>query len=252
MYILFFVILLFLLTFSKKKVETFDRSVVMLVARYNEDLNWLREEPFNKYKYIVYNKGKNQQYYKSDKFKYEIKLENVGREGHSYLQYIIDSYYDLSDFTFFLPGSTDSINKLERAKRLVREIESSQTTDLFGCILLDKSVNETYRYTIWTNYLATHENNKKLNSDDSMKPSLIQPYGKWFETRFNNQNIDSKCFTNNALFGITKETILKKSKNYYQDLIKDLEGHHNPETGHYFERSWETIFYPYSSMKYTY
>jgi hypothetical protein len=250
MCILFLIFILFLsILYSRKRIETFETCVI-LVARYNEDLNWLKEEPFNKYEYVVYNKGHNEDYYKSDKFKYEIKLENVGREGHSYLKYIIDHYDKLDDFTFFLPGSTDSKNKLDRAKRMVNELKNN--TDLFACILLDKSVNETFKDHIWSKYLATHENNKNLNSDDSMKPSDIQPYGKWFETRFNNRNIDSKCYTNNALFGVSKQTIHNKSKAYYEELIKDLEGHHNPETGHYFERSWETVFYPYTNMKYVY
>ena len=86
MCILFLIFILFLsILYSRKRIETFETCVI-LVARYNEDLNWLKEEPFNQYEYVVYNKGHNEDYYKSDKFKYEIKLENVGREGHSYLK----------------------------------------------------------------------------------------------------------------------------------------------------------------------
>ena len=43
--------------------------VEIVVARYNEDLEWIKNEPFNKYKYTVYNKGPNENYVKTEKFK---------------------------------------------------------------------------------------------------------------------------------------------------------------------------------------
>jgi hypothetical protein len=53
----------------------------------------------------------------------------------------------------------------------------------------------------------------------------------------------------NSIFGITTETILKKPKSFYEELIKQVNDHHNPETGHYFERAWESVFYPYINSK---
>ena len=32
-------------------------NIEVVVARYNEDLSWTLEEPFNKFQYTVYNKG---------------------------------------------------------------------------------------------------------------------------------------------------------------------------------------------------
>lgn len=53
------------------------------------------------------------------------------------------------------------------------------------------------------------------------------------------------------MFIITKETILNKEKSY-EHLLNQVNTHHNPETGHYFERSWETVFYPYSNVKHVF
>jgi hypothetical protein len=91
-----------------------------------------------------------------------------------------------------------------------------------------------------------------MNTNVSMKLSDIRPYGKWYEDTFNNVNNDSKCFTQNSMFGLTKNTILKNPKTYYTNLIEQVNKHHNHETVHYFERSWETVFAPYSDVKYVY
>ena len=43
----------------------------IIVSRYNEDLNWTKEEPFNRFSYIVYNKGNNDNFEKSIYFSKE-------------------------------------------------------------------------------------------------------------------------------------------------------------------------------------
>ena len=62
--------------------------IELVVSRYNEDLEWLKEEPFNKYRVICYNKGKNDDFYKPPNMRI-VNLENVGREGHTYIYHIL-------------------------------------------------------------------------------------------------------------------------------------------------------------------
>ena len=57
----------------------------LVVARYNEDVNWLKKVPKN-INIILYNKGKD-----DIQFKF-IKLDNIGRESHTYLYHIINNY----------------------------------------------------------------------------------------------------------------------------------------------------------------
>ena len=70
-------------------------NVELVIARYNEDLSWLNKVK-NK-KITIYNKGE------SIKEKY-IKLDNIGRESHTYLYHIINNYDNLSDITIFSQG----------------------------------------------------------------------------------------------------------------------------------------------------
>lgn len=71
------------------------RDAMVVVARSWENLHWLDglNRPF-----IIYNKGD-----EDVKHPY-IRLPNVGRDIGTYLQYIVDNYNNLSDFTFFLQG----------------------------------------------------------------------------------------------------------------------------------------------------
>jgi hypothetical protein len=244
-YILILLLLLALL--YKPHIEYFNgNDSVIVIARYNENLEWLKEAPFNNLHYIVYNKGDNENYYKSDKFIKQVQLNNVGRETHTYLSHIIDNYDKLNSFIIFFPGSIELENRHNRAKQLINDIiETNYEQDIFACVPFDKPVLEVYSdFTIDT-YLSSNELNKEANKDAKMLPSEIRPFSKWYETLFGNINADSKCFTQNSMFGIKKNTILLKPKSYYEKLLLQVNKHHNHETVHYFERAWETVFYPH-------
>jgi hypothetical protein len=57
-----------------------NNHIELVISRYNEDLEWLKEEPFNKYPSICYNKGKNLDFYRPKNMKV-VNIENVGRCG---------------------------------------------------------------------------------------------------------------------------------------------------------------------------
>lgn len=238
---------------SMESQSNSNSAAQIVIARYNEDLQWLREEPFNEYDYVIYNKGDNKSYYKSSRCLDEIDLPNVGRETHTYLTHIINYYDDnsLASFTFFVPGSLELEHKHDRAKTLFETFSYSPATDLFACNMLADPVREVFNDFVIDSYVSSNEKNKTLNTAASMKMADIRPYGQWFDKKFEGANRDSKCFPVNAIFGLTKETIMKKPKSYYENLLKEVDHHHNHESGHFFERAWETVFYPYENVKYT-
>jgi len=55
----------------------------IVVARYNENIEWTKQFT----NVIIYNKGEKLE----DEF-YQVFLNNVGREGHTYYKYIYDNY----------------------------------------------------------------------------------------------------------------------------------------------------------------
>ena len=72
-----------------------NNDVLIVVARYNEDVSWTRQF----HNVIIYNKGNELVGYDN-----VIKLDNVGREPHTYYKHIYDNYDNLNEYTIFLQG----------------------------------------------------------------------------------------------------------------------------------------------------
>ena len=69
-------------------------------------MNWTTTAPFNKYKYIVYNKGDNEDYNKTNVLR-SYNIKNQGKCDHTYLYHIVHNYHNLSEIVVFLPGCLD-------------------------------------------------------------------------------------------------------------------------------------------------
>jgi hypothetical protein len=224
---------------------------VMVISRYQEDLKWLEQEPFNQIPYIVYNKGKNDTYSKTKQFLYEVKLPNVGREAHTYLYHIIENYDQLSNLTIFLPGSADLPNKFERSKQMLNEIiRTNYTHDYFAClrsIPIIRIRDEQFQIDY---YESSHALNKESENND-IAQSAIRPFGKWHNHWFQEKN-DVPCFTTNSIFALLRTTIRNKPESFYQSMLEEVDKHSNHETVHFLERSWETVFHPLSNPLYLY
>ena len=60
-------------------------------------------------------------------------------------------------------------------------------------------------------------------------------------------NINTKHYIYNGIFSVSKKDILQHNVNRYKKIINGLNKHSNPEEGHYVERSWAAIFYPFNN-----
>jgi hypothetical protein len=221
---------------------TFYKNQEIVIARYNENLNWINEEPFNRHPIIIYNKSNNDNFASSDNIKKVVNLPNVGRETNSYFYHIIENYDNLADITIFLPGSADLNNKYERSINLVKHVEEIGETTM-SCYYNDNFVQNNYNFEI-DDYMSSHENNRDINNDSSMQISNIRPFGNWFNNNFTSGEINN-CISLNSIIAISRKNILQKPKSFYENLNNQLNTHQNPEVGHFLERSWQAIFYPY-------
>jgi hypothetical protein len=248
MIIILFIILIFLIIYNKNN-ENFKNTnnIELVVSRYNENLNWLNDNPFNDYPVICYNKGINDNFKIKNEHKI-IKLPNVGRCDHTYLYHIINNYDNLADITVFLPGSNNMPNKFNKSKKLIEEIEKYKNTVFIG----DKYNNvrdDLYNFQI-DNWSASYSDNKLINNENKLTHANVRPFGNWYKKHFKDIEID--CVSFYSILGIHKKHILQKPKKYYENLMKELEVSSNPEVGHYFERSWNAIFYPLTDAKFIY
>jgi hypothetical protein len=201
----------------------------IVVARYNENLNWLNNFMSD---CMIYNKGK-----KLD-LSNEIILPNVGRESETYLRFIIDNYDNLPDIVIFTQGKIsdhckDHNNYLQKIKDEAEICDKS----LPRIIHISRALRDSCFDPEW------NLNNKHINNDSERYLNHEEiSFLSWFK-----QNI-SKSYPNpiniyiNGIFAVKKELILIHPKEYYENLIKYVNHHVDPMEGHFFERAWYYIF----------
>jgi len=220
--------------------EPFENDIQLVIARYNEDLEWINDTPYNKYRSVIYNKSDNSDFTTSNKTEKVVNLKNVGREGHTYLYHIIENYNNLATITVFLPGSLNLEHKNVKSKKMLDEIEANQQNVFIGT-KHNNVKDELYEFQI-DNYKSNDVNNSKLNPSLDLDAAEIRPFGKWYDDKFPDAKIEYISYY--GVVSATKNEIRQHPKLYYENLIKDLENSPNPEAGHYVERSWAAIFGP--------
>lgn len=203
-------------------------SYKIIVARYNEDIEWLNSEMKN---CIIYNKGNKLNICN------EIPLENMGRESETYLNYIITNYDNLPDVLVFTQArisdhkGSDDINYLIDIKNQALNYTKSRNfyihNDIGNSYDWDKEWNlRPNGYYLKNNY----KNNKPITFLD------------WFKTNITLIYPNPTNIYVNAIFAVKKENIINKPLEYYKRLILQVNHHSNPAEGHFFERSWYYIF----------
>ena len=91
----------------------------IICARYNEDIRWIL--PFIKSS-IIFNKGVDDLTYIPNE--HIIKCSNVGREGGTYLKFIIDNYEELPSYMLFIQGHPFDHIYVNDKNRGIQEIQN--------------------------------------------------------------------------------------------------------------------------------
>ena len=202
----------------------------IIIARYNENLDWLYK--YEGFKIIIYNKGESSRFIDGSKV---IELPNIGRESHTWLHYIVTNYEKLDEVNIFLQGRIDDLGALayQDVNKYLEE-----------CKRKGFSVS---RYGIlgpfhWNKNLGL-ENNPKYNSKIKDK-SLKEPIISFTDL--------AKIFTNNiplltvtsygGCFAVSKDLIKQHDIKLYKKLLDILSKNDNPVEGHYMERLWCYLF----------
>ena len=214
----------------------------MIVSRYNEPLDWIHEYQVPS---IIYNKGTGT-FDKNDD-SVIINLPNIGREGHTYLHHIITNYESLADITVFLPGSLNktpnkygNTYKYNKSRLVIYNALKGKALSM-GLNIPNLHIRmKNFTLNEWE---CTDEHNL-IGSNSQTEPASIRPFGKWYSHFFG--NTPCNYFLTGAVLAVHKSDIIKHPIEYYIRLIQELQSH-NPEAGHYLERSWDAVFTPSSN-----
>ena len=188
--------------------------ISIIVARYNEDVSWSKQFP----NVTIYNKGVEL----NDGYN-ELFLNNVGREGHTYYKYICDNYDNLSDYTIFLQGNP-----------------FDHTPDIIS--FLNKCIDNQPSDNIQFGFLSDHIYHTDLTKESITYYQCVNIHKTWervFNETINNASI---IFGAGGQFIVSKNTILKNTREFYGNIVNILEYSVDPLEGYDIERFHHHIF----------
>lgn len=215
-----------------------NNSVSLVISKYNENIGWINDyKDFKELKIYVYDK------FGSFKTKQDnvisIQRPNLGREAETYLYHIIENYDNLSDLIIFTQAYPfDNIPLF------------------FNYLDQDLDLKEFKKYFNWYG-------ERILSCDENGSPG-IYPIESGHPNDFNRtlksiyeEVFSKKCpnkivYKPNASFSVSKDLVLKYSKETYKKLItylnyKEQENYqgifkYNPYEGHIIERMWGLMY----------
>jgi len=252
------------IVYAGKKYNIAEHCIV--IARYNECINWAL--PYDDCT-IIYNKGDEN----IPPFTNVKKLENIGREGHTYLYHIINNYEKLSDRITFSQG-----DPLTHNSTFLYGLDNYEHFTLFQplgvrwleqCQIPPNSLIQKYltRTDYGLEYLMIDLNGdlnykEPYNFYDEGIDHLIKRYKKenklpqlsiciaanflercHFPYEVMNKSIDTVKFTFSALFSVVRTNIIMYGKDTYKNILKELLSV-NPQgglNGYILERLWVYI-----------
>lgn len=229
-------LVLFMMMRSKKQ----PAKVQLIIARYNEDLDWLDEfDITDDIEIIIYEKGDVTMPCKQRKNCRNYRLPNVGREYHTYLYHIIKNYKNLPDIILFGPGSLRRADKFANFTYFFNNRD--KVDQIYKVEQHNVPLNDAVRDFRILHYQTTNEQNRQKNSETQIQPARFHPFGEWYRRHFDPKKPIRKIVLGGV--GIsTRERIRKNPISFYKRIYKELSTSSNPEEGHYVERTWFAMF----------
>jgi len=183
----------------------------IVVSHYNNKQFEKILDLFSDSKITIYDKS---QAYKNPKWANIIRLRNIGKEAETYLTHIILNYNNLSEYTLFMQDDTNNhipsnSDFIENVNKVINE---KQQFHLFKSTW--REGGEVYIRTINDGYLdiKTSDADNIINTLPS--PDAIIKVCETFNINLPKSYTTETC----AFFILHRETILKRSKEFYSNL----------------------------------
>jgi hypothetical protein len=235
--------------------------LISVIARYEEDIDWLKDLKGN---VIVYNKG-------SDNLNIPyIKSENIGRESETYCRFIVEWYEHLSNYdsVVFLQG-----NPFDHCESLFDKINSAKKDELV--YLADKNTQLAYQNRRILNRMNNFVLNKILDTECDITYHESNDEATRILESVIMKNVVQYDFELCAIMGINEsknfyvaygaqyivpvEMIYSKSKTWWEDLLSLHQVYEQIDKKrnlpYILERTWpliwahEEIIYPHQAGK---
>ncbi|MCU0341726.1 MAG: DUF3431 domain-containing protein [Spirosomaceae bacterium] len=190
----------------------------LVVARYLENLNWLRRIPKNIEPW-VYNKGND------DLYPATVVLPNVGREAHTYLHHIVNQYDTLPDYTFFCQAKPfDHAYDFHHSLRhWAAQADHKPLFQWFGHII-DTDTPDGLLFQTW----SKNEDQRHLD------------LAGFCRELFDEEPPAAFPFVLGAQFVVARALIRARPLSFYEKALQLTQTF--PDAAHCFERTWDKVF----------
>ena len=229
-----------------------SKKIDLVIARYNESLDWLKDYADKKFnKIYVYNKGATPVKCPLKPLDGEViysNLLNVGRCDHTYIHHIIKNYNSLGDVTLFIKGSVVCPTRGMQREPEKFKLTLDKVFETGNSVFVGKKYPPDIATTLgdfkMDTYIAHCTINVNAATQPALHPSNPPVLRDWYKKRFPNvKGEDRVCFA--GIFAVSREHIKHNNHTpqYYQPFLDELAEHSNPSAGHHLERSWLALFY---------
>ncbi len=207
-------------------------SAQLVCAHYEESLDWLRGVP-EEVDVRVYHKGRIPFHVAGHSYS---RLDNVGREAHTYLYHICNCYGSLAEVTLFCQGYNEDHTSVNRPVwRLLSLPPGAEMAGPFqvGPLREWNDTGQMLHYGKWALAAAT--------GDMRMAP---RTFTAWWETTLGECLLGHRGLTYypGSIFAVTREAVLRRPKGFYESLLAQVASHKNPEEAYYLERAWPYLW----------
>ncbi len=200
-------------------------SIELVVARYTEELNWLRKVPKSVW-VTVYDKSDEAVLYPN-----AVPLPNVGREAHTYLHHIVGRYDTLSEWTVFCQGKPfdHAYDFHHRLRAMATDPTAIGLFQWLGHIIDTDDDRGQRLFTTW----SKNDNGRGLDlagfyralfgtDGDSARPPAMYP------------------FVLGAQFVVHRDVIRQQPVSFYEHALALSVTF--PDAAHCYERTWDRVF----------
>jgi hypothetical protein len=171
----------------------------VVIARYNEDVSWLKELDSDKFNFKIYNKGE-------DNIEFEsIPLENFGRDPHTFITYIIEHYDNLPEYVVFLQG-----DPICHHKDVIATM-NNHANEPYVCLsdhVIDETIISWYEHLVEPTAIMPYPNMRRCGLRETANAIL-------------GSETPSKCtFAAGQQYIVSKNYILNRNIDFYKNLLE--------------------------------
>ncbi len=192
-------------------------SLELVVAHYNESLNWLRRVP-PAIRKTIYSKAET-----PPEVPHQV-LPNAGREAHTYLHHLTTRYDSLADYTVFCQGKPfDHAYDFHHRLRAIASGELPEKSFTWLGHIIDTDTADGLLYKNWS----------KNETGEGLDLSLFH------QELFGVPGPAEYPFVLGAQFVVGREMVLRQPLEFYQKALALTTAF--PQAAHCYERMWDRV-----------